>query len=193
MPSVRPQVLADGGDGLVELLEQVGMCFDHPGELRVLLVGRKLAFVNATRSFLAGTHEVPFAPCQAAIEVLEFAIALTRARMAEAMASALSPALAEHAFAVGLVSALDLLLQVPLSGIVEGMSLAAELEDALLLHQGVLGAVLTDVLAWELGGEALPEACGLGPAEVEKCYLQALARTNEVCGVLDLTERPGLG
>ena len=35
------------------------------------LVGSKLAFVNATRSFLVGEHEVPFAPSQAVIEILE--------------------------------------------------------------------------------------------------------------------------
>ena len=150
----------------------------------VVMLGERRIRAWVALMLLAGAHEGSDE---------QFAIALTRARMAEAMASALAPALAEHAFAVGLVSALDLLLQVPLSAVVEGMSLAAELEDALLRHQGVLGAVLADVLAWEVGGEARPPGCGLGPAEVERCYLQALAWTNEVCGVLDLTEQPGLG
>ena len=35
------------------------------------LVGTKLAFVNATRSFLVGENEVPFSPSQAVIEILE--------------------------------------------------------------------------------------------------------------------------
>ena len=35
------------------------------------LVGNKLAFVNATRSFLVGENEVPFPPKQVVIEVLQ--------------------------------------------------------------------------------------------------------------------------
>jgi EAL and modified HD-GYP domain-containing signal transduction protein len=35
------------------------------------LVGTKPAFVNATRSFLVGDHELPFSPEQVVIEVLE--------------------------------------------------------------------------------------------------------------------------
>lgn len=35
------------------------------------LVGNKLAFVNATRAFLLGEHELPLPPAQTVIEVLE--------------------------------------------------------------------------------------------------------------------------
>jgi hypothetical protein len=68
------------------------------------LVGSKLAFVNVTRSFLVGQHEVPFSP-----------------------------------------------------------------QGALLGHAGVLGAVLADVIAWELGGGGVPVAlwdCRRGPRAV---------------------------
>ena len=51
----------------------------------------------------------------------------------------------------------------------------------------LLGGVLADVLAWEVGGEQFRLRSGLGPADVEQCYLQALAWATEVCGVLDLT------
>ena len=67
------------------------------------------------------------------------------------------------------------------------MSLSAELEAALLGRSGVLGGVLADVLAWEVGGESLQLRSGSAPADIEQCYLQALAWANEICGVLDLT------
>jgi len=114
-------------------------------------------------------------------------IAMTRARMAELMARALEPSLADSAYTVGLVSALDLLLQVPLSQVVEGLSLSRDLEDALLGQTGVLGRVLADVLAWEVGGEDFRLRSGTAPADVERCYLQALAWATDVCRVLTLT------
>jgi EAL and modified HD-GYP domain-containing signal transduction protein len=114
-------------------------------------------------------------------------IAMTRARMAELMATTIDSRLADPAYTVGLVSALDLLLQATLLQVIEGLSLSAELEDALLGHTGVLGAVLADVLAWEVGGENFQLRSGTSPAEVEACYLQALAWATEVCGALDLS------
>jgi EAL and modified HD-GYP domain-containing signal transduction protein len=115
-------------------------------------------------------------------------IAMTRARMAELMAEALGPSKADSVYTVGLVSALDLLLHAPLPQIIEGLSLSCELEDALLRHAGVFGAVLADVLAWEVGGESFHGCSGTRTADVERCYVQALAWANEVCGVLSLAE-----
>jgi EAL and modified HD-GYP domain-containing signal transduction protein len=114
-------------------------------------------------------------------------IAMTRARMAELMAEALVPGLADSAYTVGLVSALDLLLQAPLLELVGGLSLSSELEDALLGYSGLLGGVLADVLAWEVGAESFQGRSGAPPAAVERCYVQALAWANEVCGVLSLS------
>ena len=39
---------------------------------------------------------------------------------------------------------------------------------------GLLGDVLADVLAWELGGENLVLRSGTAPADAQHCYLQAL-------------------
>ena len=114
-------------------------------------------------------------------------LAMVRARMAELMAMALEPRLADGAFTVGLVSALDLLLQVPLPMVMEGLSLDVELEAALLGHAGAIGGVLADVLAWEVGGGQFELRSGLGLADVAQCYVQALAWATEVCELLDLT------
>ena len=117
----------------------------------------------------------------------QLTIALTRARMSELMAGVLEPRLADSAYTVGLVSALDLLLNAPLPKIVDGLSLSCELEDALLGHNGLLGRVLADVLAWEVGCESFQLRSGAAPADVEGCYLQALVWANHIHGVLDLS------
>ena len=144
----------------------------------VVLLGQRRLRSWVMLMLLSGAHE----GCDEQLN-----IALTRARMAELMAGTLEARLAQPAYTAGLVSALDLLLQAPLSRIVEDLSLSRELEDALLGHTGVLGGVLADVLAWEVGGESLQLRSGANPAGIELCYLQALAWANEICAVLDLT------
>jgi EAL and modified HD-GYP domain-containing signal transduction protein len=108
--------------------------------------------------------------------------------MAELMAQEVDPRLTDQAFTVGLVSALDLLLQASLQTILDGLSLDTEPQEALLNHTGPLGAILADVLAWEVGGGDLKPRSSLSPAEVEQCYLQSLAWATDVCGVLAFTD-----
>jgi EAL and modified HD-GYP domain-containing signal transduction protein len=111
-------------------------------------------------------------------------IAMTRAKMAELVAEQINPRLGEQAFTAGLVSALDLLLSTPLKEVVKGLSLTAELEDALLEHSGVLGGIVDDVLGWEVG-ECAQVRSGLSLPSVGNAYLQALAWATEVCGALE--------
>jgi EAL and modified HD-GYP domain-containing signal transduction protein len=73
-------------------------------------------------------------------------LAITRARMTELTAAAVGPHLADSAYTVGLLSALELLLKTPLPKLVGGLCLTAELEGALLDHSGALGHALADVL-----------------------------------------------
>ncbi|MGH9106643.1 MAG: EAL and HDOD domain-containing protein [Acidimicrobiales bacterium] len=115
-------------------------------------------------------------------------ITMTRARMCQLMANRLVPRLADSAFTVGLVSALELLLSSPLSTVVENLALADELVDALLDGGGMLGRILADVLAWEMGGEDLRLRSGLSLGSLERSYLEALAWANEVCGLLTASE-----
>lgn len=116
----------------------------------------------------------------------QLVIALTRARMAELMALAADPSLGEPAFTVGMVSSLDLLLQAPMDKVVGELSLAPDLEDALLSRSGRLGAILSDVLSWESGAEAFEGRSGLGLTQLENCYLDALAWATDACGVLEV-------
>jgi c-di-GMP-related signal transduction protein len=87
-----------------------------------------------------------------------------------------------------LVSALDLLLAAPLHQIVDNLTLADELVDALLNKGGLLGRILADVIAWEMGGEELRLRCGLSLGSLERSYLEALAWSTEVCGLLEDSE-----
>lgn len=111
-------------------------------------------------------------------------IAMTRAKMAEVMAEMIVPSLAEQAFTAGLVSALDLLLGLPLPEIMEQLSLGLEIEEAVLGGAGPLGAVVTDVKAWELGaGDVV--ASGLGHETLNEAYLQAVQWADEQCQVME--------
>jgi len=76
-------------------------------------------------------------------------IAMTRARMCELLAEELHPRLGESAFTVGLVSALDLILETALSNVVANLSLTDE------LRAGLLERAYRGALAWAT------ETCGL--------------------------------
>ena len=113
----------------------------------------------------------------------QFQIALARARMCELISARLAPSLSGAAFTVGLVSALDLLLGAPMAEIVESLSLADELVGALTEREGLLGRILSDVLAWEMGGSELRLRCGLSLGSLERSYLEALAWSTHICAL----------
>jgi c-di-GMP-related signal transduction protein len=141
----------------------------------MVLLGERRVRAWLVLMLLAGNREGPD-------ELL--VMALTRARMAELMLLPREPGLHDAAFTVGLLSALDLLLQAPLPAIVEELSLASDLEEALLTRSGRLGAVLSDVVTWERDGAVLPLRSGIGPEDLERCYLQALAWAVQTCGLM---------
>lgn len=75
--------------------------------------------------------------------------ALTRARMCEQVGSRLQPNRGPSFFTVGLFSTLDAMLDTPLDQLVGELPLSPEVVGALLRREGVMGAVLTSVLAYE--------------------------------------------
>ena len=118
----------------------------------------------------------------------QLVMALTRARMAEQMADAMRQPLGDPAFTVGLVSALELLLEAPLSTVISELSLAPELKEALLQRSGPLGGILSDVLSWEVGAQDFRARSGLSPAEVSDCYRRALAWATSACSVVGVID-----
>jgi c-di-GMP-related signal transduction protein len=113
-------------------------------------------------------------------------MAMARAKMAELMAARLAPAqppMAERAFTAGLLSALGLLLGCPLEEALQELSLTAEVEGAVLSGEGLLGRILGDVLAWEVGDNSVVR-CGLDMAQVAEAYVEALAWANSLSSLM---------
>jgi len=182
-PDVSAQQLAD----LIETDPSLGYRFLHAAPVRaegglyrklssiregVVLLGTRRLRDWVSLMLLAGTHLGP----QETI-----AIAMTRARMCELVALAEKPALRDSAFTVGLVSALDLVLGVSLEEVVHHLAITDDLVDALLHHGGPIGALLADVLAWEVGGEGVRRRGGADLMVLAKAYVDALGWTNDIC------------
>ena len=110
--------------------------------------------------------------------------AITRARMCELVAtSSTAPRAADSAFIVGLLSLLDVLLEVPMEKILARLELSPEVRTALLERDGPLGTPLQLVEAYEKAN--LDAAKGLAsdnavPDElVPDLYLDALHWASE--------------
>lgn len=112
----------------------------------------------------------------------QLTIAMTRARHAELLARTACPAQADSAFTVGMLSAMDLLLGLPMTEIVRRVAVTDDLVAALLERSGPLGAVLADVCAWETGSCRL--STGAPHEEVEASYIEALAWAGDLCATV---------
>lgn len=94
-------------------------------------------------------------------ELLELAMVRAKTTELAVVAMGLEPRLVDSAFTVGLLSALDQLLKTPLPKLIDGLSLTAELENAVLVRTGVLGCVLAEVLEREAYPGEQDEPCSL--------------------------------
>ncbi len=119
----------------------------------------------------------------------QLTIAMTRARMAELVASWAGLVDQDSAFTVGLLSALDLVLGSPRAEIVSKLAITDDLVEALLEGKGRLGAVLHDVLAWEIGDAEQATRSGLDGEALERRYLAALAYAQNLTDMLEHAEK----
>jgi EAL and modified HD-GYP domain-containing signal transduction protein len=78
-------------------------------------------------------------------------MALTRARMCEILGSGRTEISPDQLFTIGLLSAADALLCLPLEQVVEELPLADEVAQALLWRAGPAGAILQATIAYERG------------------------------------------
>jgi EAL and modified HD-GYP domain-containing signal transduction protein len=81
------------------------------------------------------------------------------------------------AFTVGMLSALEILLAVPVTELVSRLAVTDELKSALLGREGRLGSLLGDALDWqdwEIDAPLGPVASGLESASLERAYLSAV-------------------
>ncbi|MFA9462378.1 EAL and HDOD domain-containing protein [Thiohalorhabdus methylotrophus] len=110
---------------------------------------------------------------------------LIRARMAENVAGQLRASKTDIHFTTGLVSILDALFDRPMAEVVAELPLSAEVEAALLRHEGPVGRVLADVMTYERGEWRDTARTGLTQDRLAESYLEAVAWTQSVRDALN--------
>ncbi len=119
-------------------------------------------------------------------------LSLTRARFCELLGTRLhGRALGETAFTAGLLSSLDAFLDLPMDQVVDKLSLADQVESALLNHGGKIGRILQLVVLHEQGSReemdwhSLGEQ-GLGEEEFKDIYMSSVAWSKPILETKDL-------
>ncbi|MDE2350177.1 MAG: HDOD domain-containing protein [Gammaproteobacteria bacterium] len=107
---------------------------------------------------------------------------LVRARACELLASEAGRDGPEGYFTVGLLSALDIILQTDMAHALEVVRLSEEQKAAILSRAGDPGAALQAVIAMESGDLAQARFCGLAESDVTGCYLSALTWADALSG-----------
>jgi EAL and modified HD-GYP domain-containing signal transduction protein len=107
---------------------------------------------------------------------------LVRARTCELLAAATVTPNASSYFTVGLLSALDVILQVNMEQALEYIPLGVDQKAALLSRTGRLGEALACVTALESGDEPAATFAGLTITEISRCYFSAIDWVDQLGG-----------
>ena len=110
-------------------------------------------------------------------------IAMTRARMCERLA-AVTTSDSDMGYTVGLLSAMDLLLDMPLASVLERASLEENTRTAVLDRSGIHGELLGLVLAYETGEDYQAERLNLTDRQVTGAYLDAVGYSHTLLGAM---------
>lgn len=104
---------------------------------------------------------------------------LIRARFCELLGAGLPESDEENLFTVGMLSAFELLLGMPMANVLKEMAMTPDIRDAILFHQGPYGPYLGLALACETDGDAaaLASQLGLDTKTVNRAHLEAIAWT----------------
>ena len=106
--------------------------------------------------------------------------AMVRAKMCEQLARLMQQGNSATFFIVGLLSVLDAFMDRPMPDILPALPLADEIVEALLAHEGMLGATLHCVLAYEQGDWEAVHNLGCPRDLLVKTYLEALMWATEM-------------
>lgn len=107
-------------------------------------------------------------------------MAMVRGKMCELFAIALGKARPDRYYTMGLLSLMDAMLDKPMEEVIPMLPLAADMNDALLSHEGELGEVLKSVIDYEKGENA--EHGGLTLQQMDEAY-QSTLRWIAECGL----------
>ena len=111
--------------------------------------------------------------------------ALVRAKLCETLSVLHGHGNQDCCFMVGLFSVLDALVDMPMEEILPSLSLAEEINDALLNKQGVAGQALQSVIAFEQGQWQLFDSNAIAREQIQALYLEAIAWARGMSGGLD--------
>jgi EAL and modified HD-GYP domain-containing signal transduction protein len=111
--------------------------------------------------------------------------AMVRARMCELLAQKHDNLKPEQAFTVGLFSALDAVMDMPMEELLDTVSLSSTIKFALLSHEGELGELLEQVLRYERGEWSALGSTHFPPGEFAPRYLHAIQWANESSAALE--------
>jgi len=110
--------------------------------------------------------------------------AMVRAKMCEQLAKLMQQSNSATFFTVGLLSVLDAFMDRPMPDILPALPLADVIVEALLAHEGRLGATLRCVLAYERGDWETAQNLGCPRDLLVKTYLAALMWATEMHNTL---------
>jgi c-di-GMP phosphodiesterase len=105
--------------------------------------------------------------------------ALQRGYMCESLAMAQGQVAPGSSFLVGLLSALDSILDVPMGQILEQVQLTGDIREALERHRGGLGRLLACTLAYESGDIDALSNCGIDGGLLYDAYWQSIDQAED--------------
>ena len=105
--------------------------------------------------------------------------AMLRARMCELLAIKKKTVSPEQAFTVGLFSALDAIMDMPMVELLDTISLSSPIKFALLGREGELGNLLQQILSYEKGKWSELDTSPLSSTDFSTAYLSAIQWVTE--------------
>jgi len=106
--------------------------------------------------------------------------ALVRARMCELVAERSGRADTDAFYTVGLFSVLDALLDVEIETALEALPLSAEVHEAVVLKEGVMGETLAGVIAYERGDWDNAICPGVDDSDLAAIFQDAVVSSDEM-------------
>ena len=103
-----------------------------------------------------------------------FNVAMTRAKTCELLARKAGTNRPDRLFTIGMVSAFDALLDLPMEEVIDLLPLAADMNEAILNGSGGMGDILSCVLEHEAGKWPLRKCQGLRSEAIVEAYLEAI-------------------
>jgi EAL and modified HD-GYP domain-containing signal transduction protein len=108
-----------------------------------------------------------------------FNVAMTRAKTCEILARQMGADRPDRLFTIGMVSAFDALLDMPMTEVIDLLPLAADMNDAILNGSGRMGEILACVLEHEAGKWPFRKCGGLRSEAIVEAYLEAIEWATE--------------